>query len=380
MCAFYVSQVYGSEYRAGFEFVKFAAANGFDLAVIADLENNCNSHELEAAAPGIRVVRIPSLVKRQASLYRYSDFVAQTLWHRRVVDWLRRNTERIDCVWIQNGAAPWLPLVAYFDIAPVVLWGPVGGGESPSPRMARTLTVRARLREALRSRLERAMLGTKVAALKRPGSPRLVVLARTADAQRQLEACLKMAVPLIPEILDPIEGASLTRMAGDQPAFVWVGQDLPRKNLRLALSMFEYLRREFFPNSTLDVFGCNAPTGSAVPNVRFHGWVPRVDWERFRDDGVLLLTSFREGLPSALLEAVRNGLLCVTSDVGAIGRLGIDSIFVLPREEYPDFSDTTMSAIGSRIRQHLGAQSTTIAPVSFRADLLQQLRANGLLQ
>lgn len=379
ICAFYASTTYASEYRAGLEFIQFAASQGFDLAIVADLEENSPNEALEASAPGIRVVRIPSPIKRQATLYRYSDLVAQWVWHLRVARWLRAQRGGLQSLWVQNGASPWLPLVPYFGLSQVLIWGPVGGGEPPSSVMMDRLPWRVRLRERLRSLVERRMLRGKLVAIQNARTPRLIVMARTAEAQRQVAPGLGRPVPVIPEILDPLAAVHVSREPSASPRLVWVGQDIPRKNLRLALQLFQRLRNGAFPGATLDVFGCSAPRGDSVEGARFHGWVPSVPWHQFRDDGVLLLTSFREGLPSAVLEAARNGLLCVTSDVGAIASLSVPTIHPLPRSEYPDYSDASLRGVEQRIRQHLGQKETRFEAVSNRRRLEEHLCAEGAL-
>jgi glycosyltransferase involved in cell wall biosynthesis len=379
ICAFYASTTYGSEYRAGLEFIQFAAFHGFDLAIVADLEQNSSNEALEASAPGMRFVRIPSPIKRQATLYRYTDFVAQWVWHLRVSRWIRAQYGSVESLWVQNGASPWLPLVPYFGLSEVLIWGPVGGGEPPSPAMMDKLPWRVRTRERLRSLLEQRMLGAKLIAIQNVQTPRLITMARTADAQRQVAHGLGRPVPVIPEILDPLGAVHVTREPGSSPRLVWVGQDIPRKNLWLALELFQRLRKGAFPEATLDVFGCSAPRGSSVEGARFHGWVPSVPWNQFQDDGVLLLTSFREGLPSAVLEALSNGLLCVTSDVGAIASLSVPTIHPLSRSEYPDYSDASLHGVEQRIRQHLGQRETRFEAVSNRRRLQEHLCAEGAI-
>jgi glycosyltransferase involved in cell wall biosynthesis len=380
ICAFYASTTYGSEYRAGLEFIKFAAANGFDLAIVADLEENSSVLDIESAALGVRVVRVPSPVRRQKNLYRYTDLFPQCIWHLRVAKWIRKNIGSVECLWIQNGASPWLPLSQYYRLPKVIIWGPVGGGEAPSAAMMRTLLWKDRLRERFRSQLEKILLRKKLTAIRLGRAPRAIVIARTNEAQRQLGSGLCRFVPVIPEILEPLEAINSHRTPSENPKLVWVGQNIPRKNLALALQIFRRLRDSAFRGATLDVFGCDAPNGVSMSGVTFHGWVPSVPWQEFRNDGVLLLTSFREGLPSAVLEAARNGLLCITADVGAIGSLDVPTVHLLPKDEYPNYTIGTLRTAERRIRLHLAQTQVQCAAVSNQQKLKNFLQAEGAIE
>jgi len=375
ICSFYASSRYGSEYRSGLEFIKFAAANGFDLAIVADLEENSSISDIQLLASGIRVVQIPSPIKRQQTLYRYTDLWAQCIWHLRVAKWINHHTCFLQCLWIQNGAAPWLPLAMYFEKSNILIWGPVGGGETASAAMMKVLSWKDQLRERLRSNFENIMLRRKLKAILSNRASRTIVIARTKEAQRQLSIGLGQEVPIVPEILDPLAALNIQRTTSESPKLVWVGQNIPRKNLSLALQIFDYLRYSAFPEATLDVFGCDDPYPNPIIGVTFHGWVSSVPWENFRNDGVLLLTSFREGLPSAVLEAARTGLLCITADVGAISGLGIPTIHILPKEEYPNYSNSTLHSIQLRIQLHLEQTEISFSAVSNRQKLTNYLCA-----
>jgi len=379
--AFYASSRFGSEYRSGFEFIRFAASLGFDLAVIADLEQNTRASDLTGMVPGLEVVTIPSPIKKQANLYRYSDFIPQFIWHSRVGSWLGKHCPGSDVIWVQNGALPWLPVKPYFRHARTIVWGPVGGGGHAPAGAIETFDLLARMREWLRNRIERYAIRIKTRQLRRPGVHRVIAMARTSDAQHWLRSALpRMSVPIVPEILDPVPAVRIPRMPVGTPRFLWVGQDVPRKNLALALTLFERLHSSAFPGATMNVFGCSQGRRPSVSGVTFHGWVGRVDWESYRADGVLLLTSFREGLPSAVLEAVSRGLLCIASDVGAVSSLGAHTIHVLPRAEYPHYSTETLDHVAEWIKRYLAMEIVEIPAISFRPALVAHLRAHGVME
>ncbi|MEY4427942.1 MAG: hypothetical protein RLZZ182_631 [Pseudomonadota bacterium] len=379
ICAFYASTHYGSEYRAGIEFIRYAAHNGFDLAVIADLEENSSAEELQALFPGMRVVRIPSIVTRQQTLYRFTDLLPQTVWHWRASHWLKQHAPALEAVWIQNGALPWLPLSPYFALTKHIVWGPVGGGESPTPRMLAQLPMKVRLREQMRGWLETSMLRGKRHAIRRKGAPRVTALARTNESRRQLEQVLGLQLPVVPEILEPLKAVDFQATPTTAPRFVWVGQNIARKNLPLALRCFVWFRDNGFPDARLEIYGCEASAGPATPGVTYHGWVRRIDWAAIGPGAVLLLTSFREGLPSVVLEALQNGLLCVSSDVGAISSLGSPGVVTLPLDEYPEFSEASLKSAADRIAAHLASARIRRPSISYQAVLNQHLRLEGIV-
>ena len=118
----------------------------------------------------------------------------------------------------------------------------------------------------------------------------------------------------------------------------------------------------------------------SAPEVHYHGWVPCIDWSGYRDDGILLLTSFREGLPSVVLEAASHGLLCLCSDVGALASLHLPNICVLPREEYPDFLHTTIDELARQVKSHLTLSVLSLPSRDYRTDLTTYLQQAGIIQ
>lgn len=378
--AFYASNYHASEYRSGAEFISFAASVGFNLAVVADLEQNDSIDDLMAANPGISVVKLPSPVRKQSLLYSYTDFIPQVLWHYRVATWLSTRYNDIEVLWLQNGAQPWLPLGPYLRISRKIIWGPLGGGNIPPRPLLRHLGPISCMREWVRNLVERLALNRKRSLLQRGGAPKILPIARTVEARASLQRLFPcQPVPVIPEILRPLRGAVIARVPCDTPRFVWVGQDIPRKNLPLALEMFGRLKAEAFPGATLDVFGVKAGRQTVPSGVTYHGWVRRIDWPCFRNQGVLLLTSFREGLPSAVLEAISNGLLCVTSEVGAIPTLNQGTVFLLPRSEYPNYSAETYTQVIAAIKRHLSSHKVVLSTINSEEPLRSYLEANKVI-
>jgi len=377
--AFYASSRHGSEYRGGNEYIAYAATLGFDLAIVSDLDQNDSAQEA-AARFGLNVVTIPSVICRQKLLYRVNDLVPQLIWHLRVARWLKFHARDAEVIWLHNGALPWLPLLPYLGLARTLIWGPVGGGETLPAHALKDLSSTVRWREHLRESFEQWGLRRKARALRRRSTgTRVIALARTEASRSLLARHLPLpSIPIFPEILQPILANSFSRTTTSAPRFVWVGQNIPRKNLPLALRIFQRLRSEYFPSATLDIFGATSPVNSKNPNVTFHGWVSRIDWESFRHNGVLLFTSYREGLPSAVLEAICNGLFCVCSPVGALPSLNTTTVALLRNDEYPDPSDSTLARIADDISRHLGRSTIELPESDFRASLTAYLRDAGV--
>ena len=299
------------------------------------------------------------------------------MWHRRVAKWLATQRINIEVLWVHNGALPWLPLAPYVRLTSKIVWGPVGGGEAAPKSALRTLSLYSRWREGSRSLLSHAMLWGK-SFLGRMQGTNIVPLARTLEAHRLLaKAFPTHSIPIIPEILRPIEAARIERRTSETPRFIWIGQEVPRKNLPLALGMFSYLRT-VFPEATLDVFGTDSGGRHHQPGVTYHGWVSNIPWHRYQDAGILLLTSFREGLPSAVLEALSRGMLCVASEVGALPSLNVNTLLILPRQEYPHYSTNTYNMLTVRIQEHLKATQIELREVNYEGVLRAHLAQSGI--
>jgi glycosyltransferase involved in cell wall biosynthesis len=380
ICSFYASATSGSEYRSGKEFIQFAAKKRFDLAIISDVENNSKIEELEAICPGIRIIRIPSLIKKQNMLYKFTDFIPTVIWNLRVARWLKHHVDSLEILWINNGFQPWHPFVNYFNLSKTIIWGPIGGGDHAPTAMMPHLSLALRIQEHLKAFIYHIGLTSKISYIRRHDEiKKCIMLARTSDSQKAFSSALGQTVFMIPEILNPLGLINLHRIKSSNPKLIWVGQDIPRKNLQLAINIFKWLRKRSFPGATLDIFGCVENKACVSPGIIFHGWVSKVPWENFLNDGVLLITSYREGLPSAVLEAVRNGLACVSTDVGSISILEIPTLHILPKTEYPNYSEQTLSNIENFIRQHIQRTEIYIEPVSYVQKLENYLTSQGIV-
>lgn len=379
LVAFYASPDRGSEYRSGWEFIKFAAKRGFDIAIVADLEHNMQADDSNAAALGIKIVQIGSPVRSQAQLYRWSDFWVQQVWHRRVAGWIRNNAPDLQVLWVQNGAQPWLPIKGYLGLSPFLVWGPVGGGDAPPANYLHKMPFLDALRERLRHRLQLQQLRRKVSHISKCSETVVVPIARTVEAQSLLsDQPVFGRPPVIPEILWPLSATASHKQASTSPTFIWVGQDLPRKNLNMAIELFLRLKEQHFPKSTLEIFGTRRDL-NIDPSIKFHGWVSKIEWGKFASNGVLLLTSYREGLPSVILEAMESGLYCISTNIGSISSLNSSRIYILSMTDYPNVLDYEIENISIQLKAHLSNVNIVSQETTFDNILDSYLQQEGVI-
>ncbi|WP_070321817.1 glycosyltransferase [Sphingomonas sp. CCH9-F2] len=334
--------------------IDLAWRNGFDRAIVSDVEYNEAPSAFETRFPGLTFMVVPSPVRQQRLLYRFTDLLPQIIWHHRAAAAIRQEGARPVRLWIANSAQPWLPLGVYQDcFGEQLIWGPVGGGGTAPARYLATCDRSTRWREWARTAIERLTIAAKVrllTRLRRSGRS-VTVMARTREVAADLAALGAGDVPVVSEIVAPLQPLTVVKTATAGPRLVWVGQDIPRKNLAMALDVFAKLRARHFPAITLDIHGV-ADT-SEDPAVTYHGWTAGVPWDRYREGGVLLLTSYREGLPSAVLEALQAGLSCVSTDVGAVATLRPAPLFLIPMDAYPNIDDDTLDTMASFIRDEV---------------------------
>lgn len=208
------------------------------------------------------------------------------------------------------------------------VFGPIGGGQT-SPKELRewfgsswSLEVRRNwaLRVALRFN-RRARRTIRAADLVLATNSETAARSRTLGARR-VELCLDTA--LSPETITHVgrEAPDLST-----PTILWVGRNLPRKGVSLALHAFAWVRRSV-PSAELVMLGgaLNDEATSAqiealdlVGAVRRMGQVPLsvvVDW--YDASSVLLFSSLRESAGAQAFEAMSRGLPVVALDIHAI--------------------------------------------------------------
>lgn len=377
--AFYANPAYGSDWRVGRDYINFAESHGFDTAIIAELDKNAAESELVSPGSAMRVIRVPWFSDKSSFLYRFTDFLPQIVWHLRVMNTIRARFGRVGCIWVSTSSAqPWFPLAGYLPLAEQVVWGPVGGGGHPPPSVLERLGARTRVREGFRNAVERLMFRLKVRLIRKHPESKVVVLARTREVQLRLanELC-RTDVPLFPEFLHLVRGRDLVFDRSLVPRFIWAGQDIPRKDLELGLTIFRKLRERHFPSVELDVFGCKRQ--GSEPGVHYHGWVQSIDWSSYSGSGVLILSSFREGLSAVLVEAISHGLACIATPVGAIPSFRLPNVILLTDNDHMHLSDAAIDRIADQIREHLAGEKVMFEDISFDESLAAFLASKGVI-
>ena len=179
-------------------------------------------------------------------------------------------------------------------------------------------------------------------------------------------------IPLIPEFLQIGSGRNIQKQKYKTPRFLWVGQDIPRKNFNLALDLYCELLK-FYPDAELNVYGIKPKNGS-YQGVIFHGWVESIDWESYKGNGVLIISSFREGLSTVLVEALENGIFCIATPVGAIQSFNLDNLVVIPESDYPILTLNFINKAVIRLNKFLNSESIIAPGIDFNDELSDYIK------
>ena len=355
---FSISSKFGSELRSGFELTQFALKAGFNILIMSDVEKNDEESVLESKLEGMNIFRIPSPIKKLKYLYKFTDFLPQIIWHYRVAKFIKEEFPNVELIWIINGAQPWLPIHMYLRKNIRLIWGPIGGGERCPEALKIKLSFFARSREKLRDFIQNFAIKNKAKLILSYPPGTIIPLARTRSASQLLTAALGVKIPIdiVPEILHPIRQKNYVfNSTPRHPKFVWAGQDIPRKNLELAINIFTMLKCKYFPAATLDIYGVESD--KKIMGVNFCGWVNPIDWTKYCGNGILFITSFREGMPSVLLEAIQAGLLCISTDVGSVGEIDCETLMTIPMTNYPNCSAVMLEEIYKKIFNYLNKEA-----------------------
>jgi len=361
---FYCSAHHGSEYKSGYQFLRYAADHEFDVAFISDLPFNYSRPFIQHT----RIIVIPQTARSQSCLYEKDDFSYVLRWIQSLHVYISSNRLSFSLLWICNPAQPWLPIVRFLPFTQRLIWGPIGGGESlPFRTIARYPTFL--LKETLRSILQILYLKTLSLSLSSNQSHKLTILARTPASSIQLSA-FQLVSTLLPEILTPTETSLLIKVPAFIPTFIWIGRAVPRKNLLGAIAAFKSHLSVVFPDSRLLIYGVSYHKSlPADPRISYKGWCNSIPYEELSSTSVLLFSSLREGMPSVVIDSLRTGILVVSNNVGSVSLLQPQSLLYLVHASYFDprarRSHVEETSITEAIKAHLASTSIQIKQRDF---------------
>lgn len=300
--SFYFSNTLASEYIAAFEqrelLIKKYGDNVFGIVANLDANINFNNN-----------VKLKSIITKQENLYKYSDFFAQYLWHFRVFRELMRLKPKKVFV---SGLMPWFPIYLYSFLKCDVVFMGVGGSVK---------IINKSFFEIIRKILSLFNL-----IIMRLFNKDIVVIPRTTEAELLWKNYTRNLKEIIPERVLPLKRNKVSLKSKDPINFVWIGQDIKRKDLSLALKWFSSIK-SYFPKSEFHVFGASRKIKQ--DQVKFHGWVKNLDLLKYGSKWVLLLSSKREGLPSSVLEVLKIGGVIICKDIGSMKMLKSERVLII---------------------------------------------------
>lgn len=146
-------------------------------------------------------------------------------------------------------------------------------------------------------------------------------------------------------LCDPAEKRASLQIPADATVFVTAGELNDNKNHKTAINAFADAN---IPNSYFVICGDGDNREALKAQIEEKGLADRIILAGFRSDmfeilkasDVFVFSSFREGLPGALMEAMAAGLPCVASRIrGNVDLLGEDYPYLFKAEDFRDLSE-----------------------------------------
>lgn len=246
---------------------------------------------------------------------------------------------------------PWYPIFLYALLKSDVVFMGVGGDKYKA-----TNSLSEKLRRSF------SMFNLYIM---RHFNNQIVTIPRTLPASLLWSDYTQNLSSIIPERVIPVTKDQVCINSNDPIKFVWIGQDIKRKRLSLALKWFNIIKSDF-PESELHVFG--AKRNNSFKEIKFHGWVNKIDLLQYGSKWVLLLSSFREGLPSSVLEVLKKGGAVISKDIGSIKSLKSERIIIIK-----DFEDEKRF-IEKRIKDLFKEDTIIVAEENFTKDYKKILK------
>jgi glycosyltransferase involved in cell wall biosynthesis len=209
------------------------------------------------------------------------------------------------------------------------VFGPIGGGQT-SPEVLREWFGASWRLEAQRNWALRVVLRFNPRARRTLRAADLVLATNSETAARsralgaaRVELCLDTAVSS-----EAIAHEEREAPGCSAPTVLWVGRNLPRKGVALALHAFAHVHRSV-PSAQLVMLGGgldDAATTAQIEALGLVGAVHRLGQvplpaviDRYDTSSVMLFSSLRESFGAQVLEAMARGLPVVALDVHGVG-------------------------------------------------------------
>ncbi|HEY8518628.1 MAG TPA: glycosyltransferase family 4 protein [Gammaproteobacteria bacterium] len=274
------------------------------------------------------------------------------LWHRAARQKaIELGPETFDVVHHVTPIAFWAG-GALWKLGKPYVWGPVSGMGGFSLPFARWLGAKAVLFEACRAAFN-GLHARASPSLRRAARRAACVLAVGPEEARGMERLgARTVIPMLETAAPPVADGTPRRHDGSAPLRIcWAGQHIDRKALPLLLhAVAESRLRE---RLELHVLGAGPRTAAwralaerlGLEHVTWHGQLAHGEaLAEMRRAHVLAHTSFREGTPHVVLEAMAQGLPVVCHDVGGLAvavteQCGIKVPLVSPRRSVAGFRD-----------------------------------------
>jgi glycosyltransferase involved in cell wall biosynthesis len=253
------------------------------------------------------------------------------------------------------------------------VFGPVGGGESTPPALLRSLPLRGRILEKLRTAANRvALLDPLLRATFRHAT---LICCNTPETEEQIPARFRAKSVCVHDVA--IDGSPLAAApsTGGRPRFLFAGRLLYWKGLHLALRALAVLRREL-PDAELTIVGDGSDRawlqefahrqqlGDAV---QWKGWVPREQViASYATHTAFLFPSLHDSGGTVIMEAMAQGLPVICLDLGGPGAI------------LPEHCGLKIRARNRTEEQVVADLVDAMRKLAMDAELRQQLAVNAL--
>jgi glycosyltransferase involved in cell wall biosynthesis len=208
------------------------------------------------------------------------------------------------------------------------VFGPVGGGENAPPSLRRSLPLRGRIAEALRSAANRmASIDPLLRATFRHAS---LILCKTSETLEQIPAQLHSKCICVQDVASDGDSVTQGPADGGGPRFLFAGRLLYWKGVHLALRALKELRRDL-PDAILTVVGDGrdrawlqelAHALDVDRAVEWRGWLARSEvLEMYSRHAAFVFPSLHDSGGTVVMEAMSQGLPVICLDLGGPGAM-----------------------------------------------------------